>query len=229
MKKPDLTDDDIRSHMNFDKLLHAYQQSGGPASQPSPWAIIGGSSVAILAVSIIAYFYFQNPETTVSKNPVPERIAPADSVGNVSDKNEKTVAQEKPKVKLQPEKIVPSKSVPVHKPEQKDTAAVDKKALSQFTEAAPVDGYPALYAYFDRELKYPTTVKDSAQGIVSVSFAINEKGKPDRIKIENSLGAPFDAECKRVIENMPLWNPATINGKPVTVRMSIPLTFKIKK
>lgn len=92
-----------------------------------------------------------------------------------------------------------------------------------------MDGYPSLYAYFDRELKYPVASKDSIQGIVTVSFAITEAGKPDLIRIENSLGKAFDVECVRVIKNMPPWKPATINGKPVQVRLSIPLSFKIKK
>ena len=102
--------------------------------------------------------------------------------------------------------------------------------IPKFTEAEPIDGYPAIYQYFNRELKYPMEVSnDSTEGIMMVSFAINKRGRPEAIRITNSLGKAFEKESMRVIENMPLWKPATINGEPTVVRLSVPLTFSITK
>jgi periplasmic protein TonB len=93
-----------------------------------------------------------------------------------------------------------------------------------------VNGYPDLYAYFDRELIYPpAATRDSTQGIVTVLFSINAQGKADDIRIENSLGKEFDDEVFRVIRNMPLWKPAYYNGKIVKSKVSLPLTFKLTK
>jgi hypothetical protein len=58
---------------------------------------------------------------------------------------------------------------------------------------------------------------------------VNTDGKPENITIKQSLGEPFEKEARRLIENMPLWKPATLNGKPVSSQMSIPLTFQIQK
>ena len=112
----------------------------------------------------------------------------------------------------------------------KEQPKEQKPIIPKFTEAEPIDGYPALYAYFNRELKYPQELaKDSVEGTVTVSFIINENGKPAAIKIITSLGEVFDKESIRIIENMPAWKPATINGSATATRLSIPLTFQIKK
>ena len=99
-----------------------------------------------------------------------------------------------------------------------------------FVQAEPVNGYPDLYAYFDRELKYPQeALKDSLQGVVTVIFTVSLQGEPEGIRIENSLCEPFDREVFRVLGNMPLWAPATYNGKPVESKVSLTLTFHYKK
>jgi TonB family protein len=72
-------------------------------------------------------------------------------------------------------------------------------------------------------------LKDSIEGIVSVSFVIDKNGKPDQVKVLNSLGSAFDTEALRVISGMPQWKPAMINGKPVAARISMALTFQITR
>ena len=72
-------------------------------------------------------------------------------------------------------------------------------------------------------------MKDSIQGIMKISFVINEEGKPVSIRTEESLGKPFDGEAVKLIESMPPWKPALLNGKPVKSRISLPLTFEIRK
>ncbi|HEY0653411.1 MAG TPA: energy transducer TonB, partial [Chryseosolibacter sp.] len=99
-----------------------------------------------------------------------------------------------------------------------------------YVQASPVNGYPHLYAYFSRELKYPEEAKkDSIGGEVIAVFTISADGSPEKIVIEYSLGPAFDREVIRLITNMPPWSPATYNEKPVASKMSLPLTFQIKK
>ena len=79
-------------------------------------------------------------------------------------------------------------------------------------------------------LEYPSDgLNDSIQGVQTISFVINTAGKPEQIQVVNSLGEPFDRESRRLIENMPAWKPATLNGKPVESKISIPITFQIQK
>jgi hypothetical protein len=51
----------------------------------------------------------------------------------------------------------------------------------------------------------------------------------EQIEVEQSLGEEFEKESVRLIENMPEWKPAKLDGNPVRSRISIPLTFQIQK
>ena len=72
-------------------------------------------------------------------------------------------------------------------------------------------------------------MKDSVQGIETVSFTIDQRGTPTLITITQSLGPLFDQEAIRVIREMPAWKPATLNGRPVASQLSVPLTFELKR
>jgi TonB family protein len=65
--------------------------------------------------------------------------------------------------------------------------------------------------------------------VLTVTFTVSSTGKPENILVKQSLGKPFEKEAHRLIENMPDWRPATLNGKAVPSQISIPLTFQIKK
>jgi TonB family protein len=99
-----------------------------------------------------------------------------------------------------------------------------------YLQAEPIEGYEALFEFFRENLKYPQdAIKDSIQGVMKISFVINEEGKPVNIRTEETLGKLFDAEAVKLIESMPPWKPALLNGKPVKSRISLPLTFEIRK
>jgi TonB family protein len=108
--------------------------------------------------------------------------------------------------------------------------ASEKVNEGVYIQAEPVNGYPDLYAYFDRELTYPKeAMKDSVAGIVTVKFTVDKEGRARNVLIENSLGILFDQEVNRIVHEMPAWKPATYNGSPVTSKISIPLTFQLQK
>jgi protein TonB len=124
-------------------------------------------------------------------------------------------------------------SVPKH--ESSKAAEIAPKAASPtqdevYVQAEPQTGYATLYDYFAANLKYPSdALADSIQGVQTISFIINTNGTPEKIMITNSLGDSFDKEARRLIETMPAWNPATLNGRPVASKVSLPLTFQIQK
>ncbi|MBI1769979.1 MAG: energy transducer TonB [Bacteroidetes bacterium] len=230
MKKPELSDEQIRSHMQFEKLLETYKATG-PINSSRKWFYIAGyvaSGVLIISTAL----YFLIPRSDHSINETPSQSIEI-SVPDSSAKSKKQeVIRAMPKSKRQEKKVAHQSKTALKAKDQNNSLPIqkDKKITpSQFTEAEPIHGYPALYEYFDHELKYPVGVRDSIEGVVTVSFAINKEGKPDHIKIENSLGAAFDEECLRIIKSMPGWKPATINGEPIATRLSIALTFKIKR
>ena len=97
------------------------------------------------------------------------------------------------------------------------------------TEAEPLSGFPKFYEYLNNEIVYPVEIaKDSIQGVESVSFVIDEEGNLGAVAVLHSLGKPFDDEALRLLRHMPAWKPASLNGKPVASRISLPLTFTIR-
>jgi TonB family protein len=102
----------------------------------------------------------------------------------------------------------------------------EKPNLAVFVKPEPATGYKALHEYFAREMKHPQgEAPDRVSGIVLVSFAINEQGKPEEIEIEKNLDEACDAEAVRLVENMPPWKPATIDGQVVKTRLAVPVRF----
>ena len=223
--KPNLTDEEIYSHKDFEELLRMRTESGkGLFAPKTNWLGFTTWTVAVIGL-VTTLVYFVSLKSEVGNDNIPtnnsSKVLNQDSVSST-----KTIAIKEPIEKK-------TQSTPIKKEiiSKKDNeAGTQPLKNSQFTQAEPVQGYPALYEYFNHELKYPEGMaKDSIEGVVTVSFAISGDGKPNQIKIANSLGKLFDQECLRVIENMPQWKPATINGKPTETRLSIPLTFTIKK
>ena len=223
--KPKLTDDEIRGHMDFDKLLQLSKTAGaGVASTTSKWITVTAYVIpSVTVVTSVLYLAFSQTGSDGQSNPNQISVQSKDSVIHEP-------SAVKSIVEVPSEKIATELSLDPKQPNGVKEPEVQKPIIAKFTEAEPIDGYPALYDYFSRELKYPTEMaRDSIEGVVTVSFAINELSKPGDIKIANSLGEAFDKECFRIIENMPLWRAATINGQATAVRLSIPLTFQIKK
>ena len=238
-QKPQLTDDEIRSHMDFDKLLLLSKEASVIQSIRS-WGKLSALAPAVVLIATIVYtivytLHQQNPER--SNNQSPESTQPIKQDSTVRS-NQQPILQKERESQASAKKEIVNKpkqteAKPIIKPEAKTNELSDSsrnQSLMQFTEAEPVEGYPALYEYFNRELKYPVEVaKDSIEGTVVVSFIIDVDGKPGEIKVINSLGELFDKESIRVIENMPKWKAATINSEAASTRLSIPLTFKILK
>jgi TonB family protein len=239
--KPETTDEEIQGYMNFESLMQ------GLKSMPKKPTI--GKSVkitslvaGIVMVALISYFVgrvdeIRSGEGLASKSSS-EIPAPANKI-IAKPRAEKDSIFETPKGSNQAKGK--STKTPIQNKRIKVNAdAVEKTdngmdsvglaATSGYVQAEPRQGFQQLYEYFSSELKYPEeAVKDSIQGIVTVSFIINTEGKPEKIKVVNSLGFVFDHEVIRLIENMPNWKPATMNGKPVHSRISMPLTFRLER
>lgn len=227
-QKPQLTDEEIRSHMNFDKLLELKAASVGVASTSLNWlTIVAYVAPAVTIISAILYFTWPDAtETQANQNQNQASPGFKDSTASITATPPNETVFEQVEEKPLPRPALKQENPKQAEPQQE----ASKIGIAKFTQAEPVDGYPALYEYFNRELKYPLEMaNDSIEGTVTVSFAINELGKPGAIRISNSLGAAFDKESIRIIENMPAWRAATIDGKATETRMSIPLTFRIEK
>lgn len=229
-QRPQLSDEEIRSYMDFDRLMADKKLAANkPKYHYLKWIV---PAIAVTGVITWLLFNYTDENTkgshdvTADKEEINVAVNPADpspyssETSAVSPVTEELKATERTKTKS-------SSAGP-----QEDVQQSPENTLLEdiYVQAEPVKGYSSLYAYFNSNLVYPAeALEDSIQGVETVSFVINTEGRPEKITIKQSLGEPFEKEARRLIENMPLWNPATLNGRPVPSQMSVPLTFQIQK
>ena len=233
--RPEVTDQEIKSYMDFDALLKK-QQSLHQGHQDLRLKVLLGSTVFI-TLSLIGFLFLwpgkENLRLVKEQHPEVSAVPPS------SDQTVDTLMADRP---IDENATIVEKAQgprPAATATTKDVETGTSDSGNKNTEtvidpvyrqAEPRDGYPVLYAYFEENLVYPhNAVKDSVEGVVNVVFSIDAEGKPMNITIENSLGLLFDQEAIRLLNNMPLWTPASYNGKVVPSRISLPITFDLSK
>jgi protein TonB len=79
-------------------------------------------------------------------------------------------------------------------------------------------------------IKYPdSAIRNGIRGTVVAEFVVDAKGKVKDVRIVGSLDDDIDAQVVKVIGASPKWKPATVAGKPVSVKISVPVEFKLAK
>ncbi len=92
----------------------------------------------------------------------------------------------------------------------------------------PNGGMQALMQYLNENIRYPeAATKAGVQGRVTVQFIVDKDGSIDDVKILRSVNPDLDAEAIRVIKTMPRWEPGTHKGKPVRVKYTVPVMFRL--
>ena len=90
-------------------------------------------------------------------------------------------------------------------------------------------GDQQLTKFLSANIKYPYLAeKEEIQGRVMVQFNVMPDGTLTDIKVTESVHPSLDKEAIRVVKSMPRWIPdKDKDGKPVTVPLTIPVTFKL--
>ena len=79
-----------------------------------------------------------------------------------------------------------------------------------------------------KEIKYPEIAKKAGvEGRVMIQFVVTRSGEITDAVVVRSLGAGCDEEALRALSEMK-FKPGVQRGKPVAVRMTIPITFKLR-
>lgn len=91
-------------------------------------------------------------------------------------------------------------------------------------------GASGLLRYVSQNIVYPTGAREiGIEGVVYVSFVVNESGNVEGAKVMKGVGYGCDEEVIRVVSKMPRWKKVGKNaGHPVKVRFNIPVAFKIR-
>ena len=91
-------------------------------------------------------------------------------------------------------------------------------------------GQQALFKYLADNVKYPVIAQENGiQGRVICQFVVNKDGSIVDVVAVRSSGEPsLDKEAIRVIQSMPKWKPGKQRGKPVRVKYTVPVNFRLQ-
>ena len=90
-------------------------------------------------------------------------------------------------------------------------------------------GMRAGLEFMARNLRYPTKAREAGkQGRVIVQFVVRKDGSLSDFKVLRPVDPWLDAEAIRVISTMPKWKPGMQDGKPVSVKFALPVTFMLE-
>ena len=89
-------------------------------------------------------------------------------------------------------------------------------------------GVQALLEYLQTNVRYPEEAeKQNIEGRVILTFVVGKDGSIRNAKVVKSVDPLLDAEALRVINAMPNWTPGRQNGKPVAVKYTVPVSFRL--
>ena len=120
------------------------------------------------------------------------------------------------------------KYVPVAVEEEEPEEQTIFEVVEQMPEF-PDGGMAGLMQYLSKNIKYPTIAQENGtQGRVTVQFVVNKDGSIVDAKVLRGVDPYLDKEALRVIGTMPKWKPGMQRGKPVRVKYTVPVMFRLQ-
>jgi periplasmic protein TonB len=106
-------------------------------------------------------------------------------------------------------------------------AEIDTTYIFVEKKPEPVFGFDNFYKELSTSMKYPSPARRMGiEGKVFVEFVVNKNGEPIDLKVIRGIGSGCDEEAMRVLA-LTKWEPGKQRGKPVRVRMVLPIFFKL--
>ena len=90
-------------------------------------------------------------------------------------------------------------------------------------------GDDRLIQYLSKEMRYPSDeARKNISGKVIVGFTVNKDGMVKNVEVIKypPNGENLAKQAKRVVEVMPKWKPGTLEGRPVSVKYTLPVDFR---
>ncbi|CAN5395416.1 energy transducer TonB [soil metagenome] len=112
----------------------------------------------------------------------------------------------------------------------KEAAGEDPNQIFLVVEQPPEfpGGNQALMTFIAKNMRYPAQARRmQIEGQVYVSFVVDADGRINDIQVIKGIGAGCDEEAKRVVGLLPPWKPGKQRGRPVRVKFTLPLKFKL--
>jgi protein TonB len=111
------------------------------------------------------------------------------------------------------------------------TGTVTEPTIFIVTDEMPEfpGGELAMQKFLARNIEFPELARrNGVEGMVILSFIVNQNGDISNIQVLKNLGGGAEAEAIRVLKKMPQWKPGKNNGIPVNVRFTLPIRFSLK-
>ena len=90
-------------------------------------------------------------------------------------------------------------------------------------------GQAALLKWVTDHIKYPAVAQENGiQGRVTVQFVVTKNGTVGQVKVVRGKDPDLDKEAIRVVKSLPKFTPGKMNGHPVNVWYTLPITFRLQ-
>ncbi len=90
-------------------------------------------------------------------------------------------------------------------------------------------GTTALMKFLGDNIKYPVIAQENGiQGRVITNFVVERDGSISDVQVVRGQDPSLDKEAVSVIKTMPKWKPGQQRGKPVRVRFTLPVVFRLQ-
>ncbi len=91
-------------------------------------------------------------------------------------------------------------------------------------------GEKAMMDFLSRNINYPQrAMENGIQGKVVVQFVVTKNGTIGEVKVIRSIDPDLDKEAIRLCKSLPKFIPGKMNGQPVNVWYTMPITFKLQE
>lgn len=109
----------------------------------------------------------------------------------------------------------------------------EEAAQQIFTVVEEMPEFPGgqmeLLKYLSKAIHYPVIAQENGiQGRVVCAFVVNRDGSIVDAEVLRGVDSSLDKEALRVINSMPKWKPGKQRGKPVRVKYTVPVTFRLQ-
>ena len=167
-------------------------------------------------------------QQTTQETPPPPPPAPIQEV-EVLNVVEDDVEVEEIEINTEDDKDV---EVVIAPPVEAPVEEEEEEVIFMVVESMPEfpGGQQALFKYLAENVKYPVIAQENGiQGRVICQFVVNKDGSiVDVVAVRSSGEASLDKEAIRVIKSMPKWKPGKQRGKPVRVKYTVPVNFRLQ-
>jgi protein TonB len=86
-----------------------------------------------------------------------------------------------------------------------------------------------MYEWLGRNIKYPAIARENGiEGKAIVQFVVEPDGRISQVNCVRGPEGGCKEEAARVIAMMPKWIPGKQQGRPVRVRYTLPVVFKLE-